>query len=122
MTGRTISQLDGLPQPLTGAEYIPIVQNGVTYKVPVRTLLSAGFTGSDLSSIPVTITTTGQTAFTLPDDVDQVEQVQVNGQGVSPSAYTFAAPTLTFTGLGFDLETTDELLVQYSTEPTATQS
>ena len=122
MTGRTISQLDVLPKPLTGAEYLPIVQDGVTYKVPVRTLLSAGFTGSDLSSIQVAVTTTGQTLFTLPDDVDQVEQVQVNGQGVSPAAYTFDAPTLTFTGLGFDLETTDDLLVLYSTEPTATQS
>lgn len=121
MSGRTISQLD-LALPLTGDEWVPVVQNGVTRRLKLSDLLRAGFTGSDIRSLRVAIEEDGQSVFTMPGDVYEVEQVQINGQGLSPESFTYTAPTLTILNLPYLLETVDELLIVYSALPTATQT
>lgn len=119
MSGVTISQLPDVSLPLDGSEYLPLVQGGVTKKIRLRDLLAAGFGASNLNSATYPIQVDGQTDFTLPSDVYQVENIYINGQSINASSYDFTAPVLTFVGLSYLLETTDTLFVLYSTKPTA---
>lgn len=119
MSGRKISQLDTALS-LTGDEEIPIVQNGLTRKVKLRDLLRAGFGASHINSRVIPVLVDGQTEFTLLQEVDEVEQVFINGQSVSSTDFSFSKPTLTFISLPFILDTTDTVLVVYSSRPQAT--
>lgn len=118
MSGRKISQLDPA-LPLTGDEFLPIVQDGITRKIKVSDLLRAAFGAGNIKSRPYPVIVDGQTEFQLLDEVDEVEQIFANGQSVNSSDYSFSKPTLTFVSLPYQLETTDTLLVVYSTRPQA---
>lgn len=119
MSGRKISQLDPALA-LTGDEDIPLVQDGVTRRIKLRDLLRAGFGASNINSRVVPILVDGQTQFEMLQEVDEVEQVFINGQSVASTEFVFTKPTLTFVALPYPLETTDTLLVVYSTRPQTT--
>lgn len=121
MSGRKISQLDPA-LPLTGDEMVPIIQDGITRRITVRDFLKAAFGAANIKSRPYPVLVDGQTEFELLSEVDEVEQVFVNGQSVNTSDYSFNKPTLTFVSLPYTLETTDTLLVVYSTRPQATMN
>lgn len=114
---KRISQLPSAPTPLSQSAYVPIVQNGVTYKVTLATLFAAAPQRNYLKAATLEISEVGQLEFVCTSDVIDVESVYINGQQIPPINYLFTTPVITFRNLPYSLEVSDLLIIVYNTVP-----
>lgn len=91
-----------------------IIQNGVTKRVSMRTLLNSLPQRNYLKSIALDVSYDNQVDFVLDGDVIDVESVYINGSQVN---FTFVKPILAVLPESYELETSDRVVVVYSTVP-----
>ena len=76
--------------------------------------LGGGGTGPSVAEETLNIVTNGDTLFTLSNSVTRVRRLSVNGQSqVNGIDFTVSGTTLTWISTDFDLETSDELIINY---------